>query len=358
MLKFREFLNEEFLNEAKNDDPTKIGGVSNDTKGVLHELLVGKNLNGGKHLALHPNINRETPEQAHDRLKNQIHPSDYNRIVKRANSAAENIRNNLSNTHPGHKIKGVYWTSKSGDTQKVTGISASQTEDASDIYVTTHHPKHGTIHHGISLKVTDKSSKNVPSSSLGMGHSGGRARELYNEHQERVKSMFPAITKVKKQSHHDDITDARKEWAAKNPQKHKKIKQMNRELLQRVAHHHAAELQEKLRSGQHEEVIKHIRNVLGAKGTPAQAAGKATYQKHTTYETAKGTQHYSMDPRTAHDHILNNHKHIEIEASGANVNFYHRDPKTGERKMFASQAHKLDSQSDPLSGLKSAGKAA
>lgn len=349
------FLDEELLLEAK-DDPSKVGGASNDTKGVLHELLVGRFLNEGEHLALHPNIERETPKQAHDRLKRQIHPKDYARIVKRAQSAANDIRSRLEETHPGHKVTGVYWTSKKGDTEKVTGVKATQTEDASDIYVTTEHKKHGVKHHGISLKVTDKSSKNVPSSSLGAEHSGSRAKDLLTEHQKRIKEMFPQLTKVKKTEKHKNIAAARKEWATANPKKHKKIKEMNRELLRSVAHHHAAELQQMINDGKHEEVLDHIRTLLGAKTTPAQKSGKATYQRHTSYETSKGTQHYSIDPSTHYESLLKNPKNIEVDSSGANVHFYIRHPKTGERIKIASQAHKFDSQSDPLSNLKSAGK--
>ena len=89
MKSFKTYINEEFFDnddlllEAK-DDPTKVGGVSNNTKGVLHEILVGKHLNGGKHMTLHPNEHGESPEQAHDRLKKQVHPEDYKKIHDRA----------------------------------------------------------------------------------------------------------------------------------------------------------------------------------------------------------------------------------------------------------------------------------
>jgi hypothetical protein len=348
MKSFKSFLNEEIyfednLTEAA-DDASKEGGVSNNTKGVLHELLVGKHLNGGKHLEKHNNEHGETPQQAHDRLKAQIHPKDYDKIHKNAESAAKDIHKNLQASHPGHKIHSVNWTSKHGDTEKVTGVKASQKEDSSDIYVTTKHPKSGKeTHHGVSLKVSDKSSKNVPSSSLGMKSSGEHAHKLFKEHQANIKKTHPELEGK------NDV--ARKDWAKANPEKHAAVKKENGKLLHAVAHHHAAELQHKLDSGDHEHVVNHIRDVLAAKHTPAHQAGKATFQKHTTYQTAKGVQHHTANPGEDHEHILKDHKNITVKSSGGSVHYYHNG------KKFASQAHKFDSQSDPLSTIKSAGKA-
>jgi hypothetical protein len=355
MKSFKSFLNEEiyfeeFLLEAK-DDATKEGGVSNNTKGVLHELLVGKHLNNGQHMTKHENAEGETPQQAHDRLKKQIHPNDYKRIESNAKSAAADIHKNIQASHPGHVIHGVHWTSKPGDTEKVTGVKATQKQDSSDIYVSTHHPKKpkDETHHGYSLKVSDKSSKNVPSSSLGMKSSGEKAQSLYKEHQKKIKTMHPELEGKNE--------EARKEWAQKNPEKHNQVKAENKKLLANVAHHHAAELQHHLDSGNHEHVVNHIRDVLAAKSTPAAEAGKANFAKHTTYQTAKGVQHHTANPAQDYEHILKDHKNIKVKASGGSVHFSHTDPKTGKETKFASQAHKFDSQSDPLSTIKSAGKA-
>jgi hypothetical protein len=99
MKSFKTFLNEEIyfednLTEAA-DDASKEGGVSNNTKGVLHEILTGKHLNGGKHMEKHVNEHGETPEQTHDRLKKAIHPADYKRIDANAKSAADHIKKHI-----------------------------------------------------------------------------------------------------------------------------------------------------------------------------------------------------------------------------------------------------------------------
>jgi len=337
-----EFYFDEMLTEAA-DDASKEGGVSNNTKGVLHELLVGKHLNGGKHLEKHKNEANETPEQAHDRLKAQIHPKDYDKIHKNAESAANHIKKHIESTHPGHKIHGVHWTSKPGDTEKVTGHKATQKEDSSDVYVTTKHPKTGKEHHhGVSLKVSDKSSKNIPSSSLGMESGGSKAREHFEDHKKAIVKAHPQLAGKNKEQ--------RKEIAKADPKMHADVKERNKTLLHKVAHSHASELQHHLDSGNHEHVVKHIREVLHAHKTPAEEGGH-TFIKHTTYQTAKGVQHHTSKPSEDHEHILKDHKNLSVKSSGGSVHFYHNG------KKFASQAHKFDSQSDPLSSLKSAGKA-
>lgn len=329
----------------ETDDPTREGGVSNNTKGVLHELLVGKYLNKDDHMEKHEDENKQSPEQVHDKLKAQIHPKDYERISKNAKSAAEDIQKTLEVTHPGHKMHEVVWTSKPGDTQRVTGIPASQMQDSSDIYITTKHPKTGKfIHHGWSLKVSDKSSKEVPASSLGMKSSGEKAEPLFRLHQKRIKEKFPELSGMG--------PIARKEWGKNNPNKHAEVRQENQNLLKQVALEHAKELQNKLNSNKHDEVVKHIRDVLSAKTTPTEDSGVGTFQKHTTYQTAKGVQHYTAKPGADYEHILKDPNNISVQSSGAGVHFLYKG------KKFASQSHKFDSQSDPLSNLKSAGKAA
>lgn len=340
MLTFRSFIFEEV-----NDNPNKVGGVSNNTKGVLHEILTGYHLNGGKHMEKHVNKEGETPEQTHNRLKQQIHPKDYERINARAKSAANDIRKNIEANHPGHSIVAVTHTSKPGDTEKVTGVKASQKQDSSDIYVSTQNKKKKeSLHHGFSLKVSDNPTKKLPSSSLGVESSGSNTPKLHAKHKEEILSSYPELK--------GKNAGERKAWAKANPEKHAKIREKNRSLLASVAQSHAEELQNNLKNGNHEAVISHIRNVLHAHQTPAEQAGKGTFNKHTTYEAAKGTQHETSQPGQSFEHILNDHKNITVRASGGSVHFYHKG------KKFASQAHKFNSQSDPLSSIKSAGREA
>jgi hypothetical protein len=329
-------------------------------KGVIHELLTGYYLNGKKHMKLHPNDKGETPEEAYNRLSKKVHPNDLKKMHDKAKSAAKDLADEVARNHPGHVITpgSVTHTSQKGDTQKVTGIPATQKQDSSDIYFQSHNakkPKEKLLH-GRSLKVSDKANKNVPSSSLGMKSSGSKTQGFGKTHKKEILRDYPSLGKVKKEARHKDIKDARKEWATKNPKAMADIKSRNKKLLYKVARNHANELSDKLANGQHKEVVDHIREVLHAHQTPAQKAGKATFSKHTTYVTAKGIQHHTSDPSKEYEHILKDHKNISVKSSGGSVHFYHTDPKTGIKKKFASQAHKFDSQSDPLSTLKTAGR--
>lgn len=123
------------LQEAKAKSPEE-GKVLANTKGVMHEILVGYHLNGGKHMEKHANKNGESAKQVHDKLKQTIHPNDYKKMHARAKSAANDLRPHFEKN--GHKIHSVHWTSKVGDLEASTGIKASQKEDPSDIVVTTH----------------------------------------------------------------------------------------------------------------------------------------------------------------------------------------------------------------------------
>ena len=330
MLKFKHHLEEALKNK-----------IDNNTKGVMHELLTGYHLNGKKHMTNHPGKNGESAEQTYNRYSKGIHPDDLKSLHDRAASAAKDIRNKAEQN--GHKIHSVHWTSKPGDLHSSTGIHASQKEDPSDIVVSTSHDGRGQnpIHHGVSLKVSDKGGK-VPSSSLGMNSAGSNARTMYAKHQKEILASHPELAKAKNK-------DTRKAFVKSNPEIHNKIKEKNRTFLHSVAKDHATELQNKIKNGQHDEVVKHVREVLHAHSTPMQSHGH-NHIKHTTNHTAKGVSHSTENPGKDYEHILKDPKNISVEHSGGQVIFKHKG------KKFASQAHKFDSQSDPLSSLKSAGR--
>ena len=338
MLSFKKFLNEHFyLSLNESDDENK---VSNNTKGVVHELLTGYHLNGGKHMTHHVDSNGDSPEEAHNKLKATMDPADYKKANDKAKSAAEDIKKKLPE---GHTIHQVHWTSKAGDIHRSTGVHASQKEDSSDLMIHTKDKNNKTKFNGVSLKVTDNSNKNIPSSSLGITSSGSKAKDLFDKHKSEIISAHPSLANKNK--------DSRKELLKSNPEMKADISKKNKTLLHNVATSHADELNHKLKSGDHEEVVKHIREVLHAHKTPLQDAGH-NFIKHTTYKTAKGTQHHASNPGEEFEHILNDHKNISAKSSGGVVSFYHKG------KKFGMQAHKFNSQSDPLSSLKSAGRAA
>lgn len=321
MLKFAQFITEE--------------KVSSNTKGVLHELLVGYHLNGGKHMINHKNKESETPQQVHDKLAKSISHSDYQKINKAAKIAADDIKTKLN----GNKIKHVHWTSKPGDLEKSTGIKASQKEDASDIVITTHDKTHksGVRHYGVSLKVSDTSSK-IPISNPGIESTYG-GKELLDKHREELKRKYPALAKAKNKAE-------RKKYMSDNPHADREIKELNKNILTNIAKN----THKKLTEMPHEDMINHIRNhIIKASKTPMEHQGHV-HIRHTTYTNKAGNVNtHSVSPSKDYEHILNDHKNITIHHSGASIVFKHKG------KTFARHRLKFTSQSDPFSSIKGSG---
>ncbi len=135
-LVLEKFNDDEVLEDLFESLLPEDGKVSSDTKGKMHELLVGYHLKGGKHMSKHVDKEGDSPQEAHDKLKKSVHPNDYKKMNVRAKSAANDIKKQVEQN--GHKIHDVHWTSKPGDIHRSTGIHASQKEDSSDIVITTH----------------------------------------------------------------------------------------------------------------------------------------------------------------------------------------------------------------------------
>lgn len=338
MMKFKSFISEAF---------------GNDEKGKFHELLTGYYLHGG-HIKDPKGRPGESAKAAHARYTKLAKEHGGQKLVddshKKAKAAAEDIKNQL--TAGGHKIKHVHWSSKDGDVERVTGVKVEkQKDDASDIIVTTHKGGKET-HHGISLKVSDRTLK-VPTSSLGKQSSGRKTVPLSQKHKTNILNAHPELkgltNKVK-----------RKEWAKANPSAHANIRKMNQAALADTAKKHAREINARVRLGKKnpkhiENVIGHLRDVMGAKAAPMQKAGH-NYIKHTTYQSKAGKmQTATSNPGKDYEHHFDNirknpHKFKAVHTSGGTVNYQY------DGKTFASQAHKFDSQSDPLSPMKSAGR--
>lgn len=305
--------------------------LSSDQKGKLHELLVGYHLNNGSHMERHDNSEGESPEEAHEKLKKSVTPEDYAEANARAKFAADDIKKNI--TGP---IQKVQWTSKPGNLHAATKIHASQTQDASDIVVTTRHPKTGKeLHHGISLKVSD-SRDEVPVSNPGMESTyGGKA--ILDAHRESVKKDFPEVMQSNK--------IARKAAMSKNPAAATEIKKRNSIMLNKLATH----LHNNLSSMSSEDLANHIReHVLKAQQTPMQQQGHV-HMKHTTTGTLGNYRSSSSDPSTDYEDKLNDHKNLSVKRSGTSVIFMHKDVP------FARHRMKLESGSDPMSSVKGSG---
>jgi hypothetical protein len=315
------------LNMLREEATSK---ASSNTKGVLHELLVGYHLRGKQHMEKHPDANGDSPMEAHEKLKSQVSPEEYDAINKRAEAAANDIKKRVG-THG--KITKVQWTSKNGDLHRATGIHADQKEDASDIAVTTKNALGEEKHHGISLKVTDKKSGNLPVSNPGVESTLG-GEEVLKSHRKRLIKKQPWIAKIKN-------ARARKEFMRANPAIQKQVREANSKALNDVVTH----LHSQIEAMTPRQRSEHIRKIIAAKQTPMQKAGHA-HIRHTTYGDGSTS---AVDPASSHEYILNDHKNITLKRSGTSIIFSHRG------RPFARHRLKFENADNPTSSIKGSG---
>lgn len=323
-MNFISYINSNFQNNFITEE------VSSNSKGVMHELLVGYHLNNKQHMERHPDVNGLSPKEAHDSIKKQMTPDGYRQANEKARIAAEDIKKRI-----GGPIHHVHWTSKPGDLGRSTGIHASQKEDASDIVVTTRDKTHksGFRHHGISLKITDKN-KEVPVSNPGIESTHG-GKEIIDNHRKEIDKAHPKLAKLTSKSD-------RKEFVKNNPKVAADIKRRNTETLNKIADN----MHKKLSKLKPNELANHIReHVLHAHQTPMQREGH-NHIRHTTYGD---NSHSAVDPSQSHEHILSDPKNITVHRSGTSVIFSHNGVP------FARHRIKFESQSDPKSTIKGSG---
>lgn len=307
--------------------------VSSNDKGVMHELLVGYHLRGGKHMEKHADVNGLSPQEAHDKLKSSMTPEEYNTVNARAKAAADDLRKKVGEHGDIHNVQ---WTSKEGDLHRATGIHASQKQDASDIVISTKNKAGEIKHHGVSLKVTDRKSGNVPVSNPGMESTYGGAAIL-DKHRQDILAAHPALQSAKNKVE-------RKAFVKANPKVAADIKARNKKVMSNIVDH----MHNKLSTMDHDELVHHIRNhILHAHQTPMQALGH-NHIKHTTYGTSNFT-HKHENPAHDFEHILKEPEHITMKRQGNSIVFQHNG------KSFARHRIKFESQSDPLSVIKGSG---
>lgn len=316
MFSFTDFLTEE--KEKK---------VSSNTMGVLHELLTGYHLRGGKHMDKHKDVNGLSPQEAHDQLKKTLTKQQYDTINNRAKAAAEDLKKRV-----GGKVKNVQWTSKAGDLERATGIKASQTDDASDIVITDHTGRH----HGVSLKVSE-TKDNVPLSNPGMEKTFG-AHHILEAHRKHLLGKIKGLSKLTN-------SRDRKDFIRSNPKAEEYVKSKNTETLNAIADH----MHKKMSKLDTKDLADHVRkNILKAVPTPMQKEGH-NHIRHTSYDTSSGTGFKVVDPTKDYEHILKDHKNLGVQKSGTSVIFTHKGVP------FAKHRIKFENGSDPLSSVKGSG---
>ena len=345
MLSLNNFLKEVFSNYLLEDEQgiAEPNSSSRNAGGVLHELLTGYYLNGGKrenvneqeaHMPKHEDIDGLSPHEAYLHYSKNLTPKQLEKAHELAQHAANYLREHAESN--GDKISHVHWTSKPGDIERSTGISSTQKEDPSDIVITTESGKHI----GVSLKRSG-STRNVPIANPG-SDSIHKGRETQQELRNAVVSAIPEIGSMSNK-------EKRKAFLRQNPKSHAKAKEIVRNHLAKMSDNTA----EYLRNLRPEELAQHLReNVLHAHTTPMQEQGHE-HMRLTTWDSAGGPSTSHIDPGQHYEHILQNPENIIVQSTGQGVGFYIKHPETGKMLKFAGQNIKIDSQSDPMSTIKS-----
>lgn len=339
LVKFRNHLLEEEIYETTilMEEASDQGGAGADAKGKLHELLVGYHLRGKKHMEKFKDKDGLSPKEAHDSLKSKVHPDEYKKIYNRAKEAADHIRHHVE-THHGHSIENVHWTSKNGDIKRSTGVESTQKQDASDIVIHARDKRGKVRYHGVSLKVTDTNKKHIPVSNPGMASMHNAEHTLEN-HRKNILRKFPDMKGMS--------VKERKEHVKKYPHLvGAALKHMHAKTLNKIA----SDTHKHLSSMSTEDLAHHIKtHILQAHPTPLQQQGHH-HLRHTTYKSSDGQNHFhGLNPHEHYASYLTDHKQLSVHKSGTSLIFKHGG------KTIARQRIKFTSQSDPLSGIKSSG---
>lgn len=352
VLKFKRY-NE--LSEATEQQTS--ANSKNNRNGVMHELLTGYHLHKPpKHMEKHPDVNGDSPQEAHDKLKAQMTHEEYAHAHEKAKMAAKAIHEHHAKHNPGFKFHKVHWSSKPGDMKRSTGIEASQKQDASDI-VLTHKKPDGTDHHtGVSLKNSTKSSVNVGASNHGVGTMHSKAKEHHEDHQNEIHKIAPELHPKVAKKNGLGSAQKRKDWLKHpdNAKKAAKIKEANKKVLLKHAVNHHKELTDHLKSGDKDRINKvkqHLRDTLAAKKTPMEKEGHENL-KAVAYMHKGKPMHHISKPGHDYEHILKDphfHHHIEIKHSGTGHSIHYKG------KKIAKFTYKFNSQSDPKSSITAVG---
>lgn len=301
------------ITEAKKKEESE--KKSSNTNGVLHELLVGKHLNGGKHMEQHPNAEGETPKEAHDRLKKQIvekHGQEtYNDMDKKSKDAAEHIRKKVGKKG----VKKVHWTSKPGDIERLTGKKTSQDDDASDIYIEHHDKKHKFT--GVSLKTMEKKGAKAPVGNPGLGtidkKLGTKSQKHIEEARENLRKKHPKLRKAKTASEAKAIIKSDPKIKASESEERSKA-------MQKIAADHHKKLSKMSQS----ELWDHIHESARAHKT------ETPHMRVTSSGTNGDYAHHIENPHE--EHVKNwgerpkegqKKGHISVELKNGTVHFRH-----------------------------------
>lgn len=327
-----------FLNESQGEEY----GLSNNSKGVVHEILVGAHLQTPghtsakdahtlKHCEHFRDEHGKGPKEVHDSLTGHLDEKQYAHHYNKAKHAANVLRAHLDKHGKGvHK---VHWTSNPNDIQKLTGKKDGN--NPSDLVV----QHHDGTHTGVSMKVQKKAASptlaNPGKKTLKdiTGHPGDPLSHHESEYRRkslaRLKPHFEARGHIVHSDHviHGETGKKLSIGKSKDGDKslrgiehqHPDIKEANNKDAYTHCGHAAKEYHDHLKNKKPHE-LAHILQHLSQSDT-----GLHTIVSKTRGRKDKIVTEIS-DPKRDHDAAMSKHaKHLTVHHSGTSIHFRGKD---------------------------------
>lgn len=302
--------------------------------GTLHEILLGKELNNGKHMPGLRDSGGATPKQKHDEIKKSLRPDQYQEALGRAKAHADHIKDFFRKNHglEDKHIHEVHWVAQPGTSYQVTGVDAGQAEDPSDLVITA---KNGgkTQFHTLSVKSSQKRDSNVLANS-GQVALHGVDNDSVVSFRKKVEKLVPNIG--------TSAMERRQKLAKAGPQAKEQVQNTVRKYLEGTAKNTVKHLNTLDQKGMESYLRKHV---LSAQKTPVQLKGMGTHHRTTIYGGNGEYEFETHDPSTDYDKILKDRKNITVHHDGVGMEFRHK----GE--VFAKNSVRLANHEDPYSSL-------
>ena len=319
MLKFIEYIIEAKIKPISTKN-------ASDSAGKVHEILVGKHLNGGKFPEDY-RVEGKRPSDIHDAHATALFGdkftshAKYKSMDKAASEVASKIKAHLSSEHS-IKPKRTAWTSQASDHEKETGVKDSLNK--ADLIVTGSHK--GNHHTGkkaaISLKYGELKKTNY--SNPGLKTLGNLSGTDLTKHQEPHRKLLKSLGSP---SHEEYKVHPKKE----------KIEASSKAMTQAVAHDFAEGVRKKYKND--EEMKGYIKKSVGAVGhTPGGdvEAGK-THLPHVIAKTKvkkDGSHEHTVVGGTEHVHNYLSHfkdLHVSHSPGQSSVAVFGTHKKTGKK---------------------------
>lgn len=302
--------------------------------GTLHEILLGKELNGGKHMpGLRDNMGT-LPKQKHDEIKKSLRPDQYREALSRAKAHADHIKDYFRKNHglEDKHIHNVHWVAQPGTSYQVTGVDSGMSEDPSDLVITAKNGNKKQFH-TLSVKSSQKRDSNV------LANSGAAA--LHGVDNDSIVGFRNKLGKIVPNIGTSSY-ERRQKLAKAGPKAQEAVTGTVRKYLEGTAKNTVKHLNTLDQKGMESYLRKHV---LSAQKTPVQEKGMGTHHRTTIYGGDGNYEFETHDPSTDYDHIIKDRKNITVHHDGVGMEFRHK----GE--VFAKNSVRLANHEDPFSSL-------